>query len=213
MDVTVRLQPVATLRGRFVVSGAGTPNLSQMIVSADAVGPGAALRAGLAESALVEDGTFEIRGLLGLHRIGVSGSDREWIAEALLLEDGTNMVDAPYMFEEGKAYSNVTVVLTDRTATITGRVPSDALVQRGGGTLVVVFPEDESLWGSDRLVGYATPDADGSFRAEGIPPGTAYHVGVQAWSPGSDLKALARTAPRVYVDRPDTYRVTFASKR
>ena len=212
-NATIRLQPVATLGGRFVVSGDGTPNLSEMIVSATAVGPDAALRDGLAESALVKDGSFEIRGLLGLHRIGVSGSNREWIAEAILLEDGTNVVDVPYMFEEGKAYRNVTVVLTDRTATISGRVPIDAPVQAGAGTLVVIFPDDESVWGSDRLIGYATPDAGGSFRAEGIPPGMAYRVGVQAWSTGSDLKALARTAPRVYVDRPDTYRVTFASKR
>ena len=102
MDATIRLQPVATLRGRFVVSGAGTPDLSQMIVSANAVGPDAALRDGLAESALVEDGSFEIRGLLGLHRIGVSGSNREWIAEAILLEDGTNMVDATLHVRRGE---------------------------------------------------------------------------------------------------------------
>ena len=174
-----------------------------MRVSADAVGPTAALRDGLAESALVEGGSFEIRGLLGLTGSVFPPPIREWIAEAILLEDGTNVVDVPYMFEEGKAYRNVTAVLTDRTATISGRVPIDAPVQAGAGTLVVVFPEDESLWGSHRLVVYATPDADGSFRAEGIPTGMAYRVGVQAWSTGSDLKALARTAPRVYVDRPE----------
>ena len=101
-NATIRLQAVATLRGRFVVSGAGTPNLSQMTVSADAVGPGAALRYGLAESALVEDGAFEIKGLLGLHRISVSTSDREWIAEAILLEDGTNVVDVPLHVRRGE---------------------------------------------------------------------------------------------------------------
>jgi hypothetical protein len=214
-DATIRLQPVATLRGRFVVWGADTPDLSQMSVSASAVGPGAALRFGFASSAQSEDGSFEITGLLGLHRLIVSTAGQGWIAEAILLEDGTNVIDEPYMFEEGKDYSNVNVVLTDRSATISGRVPIDLHRREGGGTLVVVFPEDESLWESHRLVTHDTPDADGGFRVEGIAPGMVYRVGVRAWSEsdGTNLKDLARTAARVYVDRPGAYHVTLASRR
>jgi hypothetical protein len=114
----------------------------------------------------------------------------------------------------GPAWTNVTVVLTDRSATISGRVPIDLHRREGGGTLVVVFPDDESLWESRRLITHDTPDADGGFRVEGIAPGMVYRVGVQAWSDGlSNLKDLARTAARVYVDRPGAYHVTLASRR
>ena len=82
-------------------------------------------------------------GIFGASTIDVTEPEG-WVAEAVVLADGRDILDRNFIFEPGKHYEGVRVVLSNRVATARGFVPQGTDRPRGG-LMVIAFPEEEAL--------------------------------------------------------------------
>jgi hypothetical protein len=178
-------------------------------------GQHAHLLAGLATSGPWHaDGRFEVDGIFGAQRVMLRSSGN-WFVERATLEDGTELSTAAYAFAAGRTYSNVRVWLSDKTATLTGGLPS--WWDPHGGIGIVVFPDDASLRTPDlKLVRMATVSMNTKrFSVAGLPPGQSYLVaavavdsaGLPNWGSEELFQLLTTTATRVVVSEPQPYEV------
>jgi hypothetical protein len=159
-----------TARGR-VVSDDGSPlPVAGMTVSVQA--PTEAERLYYLQPTRVRnDGTFEVKGLLGpqLFRPYVPGaSGAPWMLTAVLL-NGIDVIDRPIDFQSGAVVEGLELVFTQKSADLSGRVTAD----RGElppETWIVLFPADETLWREgSRFVRGTRPDKDGTYRFRQLP--------------------------------------------
>jgi hypothetical protein len=142
--VAISLTPCARITGRFLFNGLEAPDPARSQIGMQPTGEDADLRKGLASStAWHADGTFEVGGILGAHRLSGGSSSGAWFIERAVLENGTDIASAPLAFEPGKIYRNVRVWLSDEAAEIEGSLPEDwETLPRG---TILAFPEDASL--------------------------------------------------------------------
>jgi hypothetical protein len=211
-DVDLQLVPFASIRGRFEFQGtAPKPKLFHGI-DVVAVGPDAAGRYGPSSRYVDQPmpDAFGVDGILGLNRLYVAKVDG-WVVEAAVLADGTDIHDTPYAFEPGRQYTGVRIVLSDRTASIVGRVilkPGEAAPS--SGMSIAAFPDDPVLWTRDRReVFQGTVQDDGWFVIPDVRPGRTYLVAAYPWqaaTAGDDwYAALARSAARIFVSTPGVH--------
>ena len=121
------------------------------------------------------DGTFGIDGLLGRHRLTVRSSGN-WFTVSATLENGTDIANGPIDFEPGRTYGGVRVRLSDETAEIEGLMPEGW--NASSHSMVIVFPEDGSLWQDNRRyiqTGNVAP-LTRRFSVKRLPPGHVYLV-------------------------------------
>ena len=215
--LVITLTPCARIIGRFLFNGLEAPDPARSQVGMQPSGEDAHLRKGLASSmAWHADGTFEVDGILGPHRLS-AGSSGGWFAERAVLENGTDIAGAPLAFEPGKVYRNVRVWLSDEAAQIEGPLPEDWEDLRG---TILAFPEDASLWGDgSRYVRPGTVSSEPRrFSVRGLPPGQTYLVAVyrspdgrfdpaRFMAPGL-LDELVSSAVRIFVGEPGKFEVS-----
>ena len=112
-ELVIKLIPCARITGKFLFNGLETPDPARSRVSMHPAGQDAELRKGLASSnGWQADGTFDVAGILGAHRLS-AGSSGSWFLERAVLEDGTDIASAPLAFEPGKVYRNIRVWFSD----------------------------------------------------------------------------------------------------
>jgi protocatechuate 3,4-dioxygenase beta subunit len=125
-------------------------------------------------ASLNSDGIFRIDQLWGPRVIRVA-SRSAWMVERISV-GGRDVTDTPIWFN-GRDISGVEVMLTKRSASVSGRIV-DARGEPGAGQ-VVVFPADPDVWTAhSRFVKSATAGRDGTFVVNGIPPGDYLAVAV-----------------------------------
>ena len=159
-----------------------------------------------------------IDGLLGRHRLTVRSSGN-WFTVAATLENGTDIAKGPIDFEPGRTYGNVRVRLSDETAEIEGLMPEGWSAD--SHSMVMVFPEDMSLWQDNRRYiqsGNVAPQTR-RFSVKRIPPGHMYLVALFPSSRPDDPRAgsqdfmealneLWPRATRIFIGEAGKFEVT-----
>ena len=119
------------------------------------------------------DGTFEMSGLHGPRRFCVTRAPRGWTLKAILV-NGVDVTDGTHRFgARQQSLRDVQVVLSNRVTTLSGVVADSGT--SGGKSEVVVFAAARDKWDvMSRFVARGSPEADATFRFEGLPPGEYY---------------------------------------
>jgi protocatechuate 3,4-dioxygenase beta subunit len=126
--------------------------------------------AALSRSRVAADGRFSFRSLFGPRRFRVDNLPAGWALAAVRKGD-RDITDEWFDLSGGQPMAPIDVVITSRTATVTGRVHLDA-GRAAGRARVVVFNEDRERWGpASRFVSTVETSADGSFEVRGVLPG------------------------------------------
>jgi hypothetical protein len=196
--------PGVTVSGRVVFQGTNAPKAAARSIQITATAPSglASLAAAVAGRALGSgrvnnDGTFEMRGLAGPQLIRVGGLPAGWAVKNISL-DGVDITDAPFDFEPGTQVTELVVTLTDRVTEISGTV-RDSRGQAVADYVLVVFPENDKLWGAQsRHVATTRPNQNGTFSITGLPPGRYLATVVPSLENGmqNDVALLAQLRAR-----------------
>jgi len=128
------------------------------------VGPG---------NTIVNDSGFTVKGLIpGLTRVAGSFNTPEanWVMKSAIIK-GTDALDLPFVLEANDTITDAVITFTNRTQELTGTL-SDAAQRPAPDYTIVVFPEDKTLWVSQRRVRTTRPGTDGRFTIPGLPSGT-----------------------------------------
>ncbi len=170
--VRITLNPGARLSGRVDFAGRTPPDrdafaaVRLQAVAVDGVTFGDAL-----SDPIQPDGDFRFRAIMpGAHVLRVRGLPGGWGLQGVFVM-GREVTDVPFSLDGGQQVSNVVVVISSVTASVSGRV-TDAADRPRPDALVVVFPIDPALWTRySRHVRRARPDLDGRYRVTGLPAG------------------------------------------
>lgn len=203
--IQIATGPGATLRGRVVTeSGEALARDQKVTVSARPLDPSRnAPLIGQDNGRMKEDGTFEIAGVQGPVRIGVSGIPTGWYLRSVMHE-GKDIVDAPLDVRGGAMVDGLSVLLTRTLPEVRGTL-LDAKGQVPDGS-IILFPDDAALWAEEsRLIKRVRPDAAGAFTVRQVIPGNYLVAAVEYVRDGefqdpAFLEGLREQARRVRVD-------------
>jgi protocatechuate 3,4-dioxygenase beta subunit len=208
--VVIATRPMATLRGRIVIEGnPGNVAVSDLrliaIPDADA-GP----IVDRPFAAFIAGDRFELHGLAGPSRITLSSAPAGlWLKSADVA--GVNAAEYPVPFAgPDDSRSDVTVVVSSASATMTGRVADEA-GRAVDDYRVVAFSMNRDKWfaGSPHLRITGGPEADGGFIIRSLPPGDYWVVALDAidgdgdsgdWQNPDVLASLITAAARVSLE-------------
>jgi hypothetical protein len=149
-----------------------------------------------------DDGAFELTDVIGAQRIAVGPLAPGWGVKEIAY-DGKDYADLPIDVRNGQKIDGMTIVITSKLPTLTGRLTDDK-GQPAEGT-VVLFPDDAAKWSEQsRLVKTARPDPSGGFEIRLVPPGdyliaSLDYVQAGAWDDPDFLKGLQDRATKVAV--------------
>jgi hypothetical protein len=135
------------------------------------------------------DWRFALNGITGARRLAATRVPAGWTLKAVR-SNGVDITDSPVPFgSRQQSLSDVEVILSDRVTRLTGRVVDS----RGRGVqelMVLIFAPERGRWYPlSRYLRTAKTAQNGSFVAEGLPPGS-YYVAVM---PASDGLAIDET--------------------
>ena len=163
-------------------------------------------------SALKENGTFEIEGLIGRRAFEFMNPPTGWFLKRITHE-GTDVTDTGYDFKPGEDVQGFEIVLTTRSQTLTGVVSND----KGEAVkeyTVVVFPEDQDKWtGADsRWRGVMQGDQQGQFRFTDLPAGSYFAIALEGdaegdWTDPEWRRRATKDATRFTLDEGGTKRL------
>ena len=192
----------STLRGTVKWEGgtapAGTSSLGS-VLAFEPDGMGLAMSAGT----IRDDGTFEIRSVVGKRQLRAGGFPRGWYLKSVML-NGQDITDTVIDVPPAQELTGVEINLTQRAAEINGSVQSS----KGAAVsdyVLVVFPPEPDRWGwQSRFVQVARPDQAGRFTVQGLPEGTYLAAALEYMEPGEEgnpdfLEKLKPLATRVSV--------------
>ncbi|MSO56675.1 MAG: carboxypeptidase regulatory-like domain-containing protein [Acidobacteria bacterium] len=202
--LTVVTTPGGTASGRVVFQGTHAQKATArgiQITAAAPSGNGSLMMAfggrALGGGRVNNDGTFELRGLAGPHLIRAGGLPAGWAVKTISI-DGADITDAPFDFKAGTQVIDLVVTLTDRVTEISGTV-RDSRGQAVADYVLVVFPENDKLWGAQsRYVATTRPNQNGTFSITGLPPGRYLATVVPSLENGmqNDVALLAQLRAR-----------------
>lgn len=171
--LTVVTAPGTTIRGRVTVDGTGPRPPALRVKAAPVEGTGAMRRAGDAAS-VAQNGEFELTNVGG--RVLLSSDTEGWIVTSAMV-DGTEAVDTPFDVSGRGTIVDVRVTVTNRAASVVGRVNDDRQRPLAGHSVVLLRLEPTGLVRHRlRLVRTGT---DGRYQIDGLRDGT-YAAGAVA---------------------------------
>jgi protocatechuate 3,4-dioxygenase beta subunit len=196
-DITnLRLAPVVpiTVTGHVIVDAAGDQPLDPGLIRVQAVpkeqglmmmGPGQAPRP------VNADFSFELEAEPGLMRINAIAMQPGWLVKSVRV-NGTDVTDSGAEFRSGENVDGVEIELTNRAASVSGRVTND----KGEPVLdysAIVFPQEGTP--ANARGGLGRPDQDGRFSIRTLRPGTYYAAALEyveqgRWMDPEYLEAL-----------------------
>jgi hypothetical protein len=205
--VTITAVATATLTGRPMFEGTrGGAGPGSVVITAVPDADEGPVGRGFYEARYVSDGTFELRGLVGLLRIVATPPPGWWVKSIDV--GGVDVTDAPLRFA-GSGYSrtDAAIVIAAGAPSLSGRVEDDA-GRAVDDYRVLVFSTNPQRWfGRSPYVriGYG-PEADGGFIVRDLPPGDYWAIAVDAidgdadsgeWQNPEVLASLVGAASRV----------------
>jgi len=202
--VTLGLQPGMTMAGRVKFEAARlTPpgDLESIRVVLHPVQTQAVVSLSASGAVIDKAGRFEISGIVpGTYRLSLSlpglGRPGRWFLRSAIV-NGQDILDTPLTIRPNESIRDVTVVVSDRPAQLSGSVHNSA----GGGPnefTVILFAEDRGLWTpQSRRIFAARPSADGAFTFTGLVPGNYLLSAIDDVEPGEwfDPALLQRLVP------------------
>lgn len=199
--LTVTTVKGATVNGRVVMEGEAAQlpsNLGVIAHETEYVLPVliGSTTTGASPVTVAPDGTFTFSSLFSPRVLRVDGLPAGWALRSVTL-DGEDVTDTSVDFRSAETARTLRMVVTPRTATISGVVRDDA-GRPVAHARVVVFSEDPEQWGwRSRMVRTAESSADGRFNVEGVLDGAYRIVAVPALEDGSwmDPTILRRLEP------------------
>ena len=213
MDLSLTLAPGAVVQGRVETDGSPVPSLRGTQVETvplDLDFP-PARRPAPAPAVVSADGNFRINGTSGRQLLRLGPLPTGWALKNVSL-DGKDVTDSGSDMLAGPQPLNVTIVLTDKTATLEGTVvDGEASV---AAYRIVLFPDDERRWGEhSRFVKVAPPRADRTFILDGVLPGKYFVAAVSVlddgeWHDPDVLRRLRAAATVVMAAASGTVKVT-----
>ena len=116
-------------------------------------------------SGAVIDGLFQVPNLLGTFRLSAERVPVGWILKAIEI-DGVDVTDSTVTFKPGER-PQATIVLTNRITDLTGVVTNED--RQPVDAAVLIFPDDQAKWLSQRFVRTLRASDDGRFSLRGLP--------------------------------------------
>jgi hypothetical protein len=177
-------------------------------------GPGGGGRG--ANGRAATNGTFSISDLVpGKHYVRVTGqgltqgmtTGTQWNLKSVLA-GGADVTDSGVDLKPGENVDNVTIVLTDRSTSLTGTV-RDASQTPMPALTVIAFAADQQYWkAQSRWIQAGRTDQNGTYRLRGLPPGdyllyVTDNVEQGAWFDPSFLEQIRNAATRVTLNDGD----------
>jgi carboxypeptidase family protein len=170
--ITVATNKGSVVRGLVRLDGTSPPSFSPAGVTVTARAPfeEPGSKTGGPTARIGPDWSFRLTTLYGARLIRLTGIRDPWSLKAVLL-NGKDITDTGAFFESGGESAALEIVLTDRSASVTGTA-TDAQGAPLKDYIALVFADDSSLWGPySRFVQYARGDDVRGFRMTGLPPG------------------------------------------
>jgi protocatechuate 3,4-dioxygenase beta subunit len=226
--LAISLQPEITMSGNITVESAGTPaptDYSAFRVDAPEAtplpftggGPGGGPGGrGGANGRAAANGTFSISNLVpGKHYVRITGQGltqgmttaAQWNLKAVLA-GGADVTDDGVDLKPGENMDNLTIVLTDRSTSLSGTV-RDASRTPVPALTVIAFAADQQYWkAQSRWIQAARTDQNGLYRLRGLPPGdyllyVTDNVEQGEWFDPSFLEQVRNAATRVSLNEGD----------
>lgn len=132
------------------------------------------------------DGTFVMTGLNGPRRLRLLSAPPSWIIRSATA-DGVDITDDVIAFgRPQQSIANLDIVLTARTATISGAVFDGRGRDVADYTALVFSTESRRWYPESRFVKFARPTTDGTFLISGLPAGE-YYVAAVDWMQGDEV--------------------------
>jgi hypothetical protein len=123
------------------------------------------------------DGTFRLKGLTGVWLLAVQGLPPGWILKNAFL-NGKDVVDTAIDLGGTSGLSDLTLIVTDSTGTLSGTVVTEK-DEPARDCTVVLFPDDANLWAlPSRYIHATRAGRDGRFEIRGLVPGQYRAVAV-----------------------------------
>jgi hypothetical protein len=154
-----------------------------------------------------DDWTFSVTNVVGPARLRVTVPDG-WAVRAIQ-HAGRDLGAAPIEMKSGERVSDVQLVLTDRVASLSGRLADDNDRPLVDGT-IVVFAADRAKWfDNSPHVRAVRPDQQGNYRVGSLLPGEYLAVAVDyveqgIWNDPDYLESLRPFAQRVACEEKAT---------
>jgi hypothetical protein len=202
--VNIVTSPAGNVTGRVTVDGGTFPTaLTKLLVRTLPVDRDTAITSFGAipdNGRLKEDGSFELKQVMGLNRLAIGPLPDGWAIRSID-RSGSDLTTQPFD-TQGTTFDSVAIVLTNRFPVLSGSLRDE----KGNGVVtgtVVIFPDDGSQWVEDlRTVRTARVDQAGLFTIKGIRPGEYLAVAVPTvqnnqWNDPEYLESLRSQAKRV----------------
>jgi hypothetical protein len=214
--LTIRTTPGAMLEGRFVAEGRATLPLGAQVLHASPVDGDRSPPDGRGPEGLAvhDDGRFYLTGLYGPMRLTYPAPSG-WYLKAVTI-GGVDVTDRTFDFGfTEETFSDAEVLLSNAGARLTGSV-TDAARRRATEFVVLAFSTNRANWytGSRHLKRAVTGE-NGSFDADGLPPGEYFVAAIDAlprgdWQSPDALDILVQRAERVTVTEGQERTMTLA---
>jgi protocatechuate 3,4-dioxygenase beta subunit len=167
-----------TATGTVVFDGPKPPSITSirvMSMPADADGP---MLGGGGSGVLKEDGSFELKGLMGTRLVRVANPPPGWTVKSVKL-NGADITDTGADFKIGETTAGLEIELTNKSTAVNGSVTaSDGSLLKD--YTVVIFSESPEHWRlpMTRWVTGTRPDQEGRFKVQNLPAGHYLAVAV-----------------------------------
>jgi protocatechuate 3,4-dioxygenase beta subunit len=175
-NLSVTLGPGALVTGRVVFDGT-TPRTSPGAVATPRVSlqqgdpqPALGLLGGSSPGEIDADGNFKLTGATGRVFFAVTGLPPEWAIRSVTLE-GEDITDTPLDFNGKVSVSDVRITLTDKIASVGGRVTDGRGQNLADYVVVIQSANQREPIVAARNVRAARPDTNGRFEVRGLRPG------------------------------------------
>jgi hypothetical protein len=218
--VTIVTSAAGNLTGRVTVDGGGAfPNpwtrLTTRALPVDRDTAITGLGAIADNGRLKDDGSFELKGVIGSNRLAIAPLPDGWAIRSIDY-NGRDLLTQP-VDTQGTTLDGVGIVLTNRFPTLSGSLRDD----KGNGVVtgtVILFPDDGALWIEDlRTVRSARADQSGVFTIKAIRPGEYLAVAVPTvqnnqWNDPEFLESLRSQGKRVSLREGETQQLELILK-
>ncbi len=143
-----------------------------------------------ARATIAADWSFKVEGITGTCGVQPGAQYGRWILKAVNVR-GQNIIDRMTTFETGQAYSDVTIVVTDRRTDLE-IVVTDETGQPTIEYAALVFPADKERWSAlQRYVRTATPTPPQVQQAQQAQQGQRGQRGSMPMPPGASASLLS----------------------